>query len=157
MHVFAVNKGVGCPIYNFYGASSTADFYPTVKVALRPESGQGHHEHTHPEQWAAVLLRRPGSSWGFGAFSKGSHLSHGIEDGKGYSVYSLLPPTIPAGTKTRTRNLWVTSPTLTIRPRLPWFILYLHINIFLKYIHINLHNTHILRKHKLILDVNNHD
>ncbi len=23
--------------------------------------------HTHPEQWAAILLRRTGSSWGFGA------------------------------------------------------------------------------------------
>ncbi len=33
--------------------------------------------------------------------------------------YLLPPPTIPAGPETRTRNLRVTRPTLTIRPPLP--------------------------------------
>ncbi len=32
-----------------------------------------HTVNTHPEQWAAIfLLRRPGSSWGFGALLKGT-------------------------------------------------------------------------------------
>ncbi len=30
-----------------------------------------HTMKTHPEQWAAILLRCPGSSWGFGALLKG--------------------------------------------------------------------------------------
>ncbi len=30
-----------------------------------------HIMNTHPEQWAAVLLQHPGSSWGFGALLKG--------------------------------------------------------------------------------------
>ncbi len=29
------------------------------------------HRHTPPEQWAAILLWRPGSSWGFGALLNG--------------------------------------------------------------------------------------
>ncbi len=51
------------------------------------------------------MLRSPGSS-------------RGIEGGES-AVHSLPPPTIPAGPETRTPNLWITSPTLTIRPRLP--------------------------------------
>ncbi len=35
------------------------------------------------------------------------------------AVHSLTPPTIPAGTENRTLDLWVTRPTLTIRPWLP--------------------------------------
>ncbi len=60
-----------------------------------------HHEHTH----GAVL-------------AQGSHLSRGIE-GVESAGHSLPPPTIPAGPETRTRDLQVTSPTLSIRPRLP--------------------------------------
>ncbi len=52
------------------------------------------------------MLRRPGSSWGFGAL----HLSRGIEGGES-AGYSLPPPTIPAGPEIRTHNLLVTSPT----------------------------------------------
>ncbi len=29
------------------------------------------HPSAHPEQWADILLRRPGISWGFGALLKG--------------------------------------------------------------------------------------
>ncbi len=48
------------------------------------------------------------------------HLSRGIE-GVESAVHSLPPPTIPAGPETR--NLSITSLTLTIRPRLPTNIL----------------------------------
>ncbi len=59
------------------------------------------------------MLRRPGSSWGFGALlkAKGLTSSHGIESGES-AGQSLPPPTIPSGPETRTHNLWVTSPTL---------------------------------------------
>ncbi len=30
-----------------------------------------HTVNTHPKQWAAILLRRLGSSWGFGVLLKG--------------------------------------------------------------------------------------
>ncbi len=41
----------------------------------------------------------------------GSHLSRGVEGGR--ECWSFIPqPTIPAGTETRTQDLWVTSPTL---------------------------------------------
>ncbi len=53
------------------------------------------------------MLWRPGSS----CLAQGSHLSRGIE-GVRERWYSLPPPTIPAGPETRTRNLWVTTPTL---------------------------------------------
>ncbi len=43
--------------------------------------------------------------------AQGSHLSRGFEGGES-AGHSLPPPTIPAGPETRTRNLWVTSPTL---------------------------------------------
>ncbi len=49
---------------------------------------------THPEQWAAILLRRPGSSWGFGALLKGltTVMVLKVEESAGYS---LPPLTIP--------------------------------------------------------------
>ncbi len=43
---------------------------------------------THPEQWAAIMLRRPGSSWGFYALLKGltSVLVLKVEESAGYSL-----------------------------------------------------------------------
>ncbi len=43
---------------------------------------------THPEQWAAILLRRPRSSWGFGALLKGltSVVVLKVEKSAGYSL-----------------------------------------------------------------------
>ncbi len=68
------------------------------------------HTHTHPEQWAANAAV-PGEQLGVRCLAQGSHLSRGIEGGES-AGYSLPPPTIPAGPETRTRDLWVTSPTL---------------------------------------------
>ncbi len=50
----------------------------------------------HPEQWAAIAQ---------------GHLSHGIEGGES-AVHSQSPPSIPAGPKIWTHNLWITSLTL---------------------------------------------
>ncbi len=62
------------------------------------------------------MLRRLGSSWGFGALLKGtSVVVLKVEDS---AVYSLPPPTIPAGPETRTPRP-LESDCLTIRPRLP--------------------------------------
>ncbi len=66
--------------------------------------------HTHPEQWAAIYAAAPGEQLGVRYLAQG-HLSRGIEGGES-AVHSLPPQTIPAGPETRTRNLWVTSPTL---------------------------------------------
>ncbi len=53
-----------------------------------------------------VMLRHPGSSWGFGDLLKGS----GIEGGE---RGTFIPPTgNPCQTKTQTHNLSNTSPTL---------------------------------------------
>ncbi len=59
----------------------------------------------------ATNAAAPGEQLGDRCLAQGSHLSHGIEGGES-TGYSLPPPTIPAGPETRTRNLWVTSPTL---------------------------------------------
>ncbi len=71
----------------------------------------------HLEQWAANAAA-PGEQLGVRCLAQGSHLSRGIEGGES-AGYSLPPPTIPAGPETRTHDLRVTSPTLSIRPRLP--------------------------------------
>ncbi len=74
------------------------------------QSAHTHTVNTHPEQWAAIYAATPGEQLGVQCLAQG-HLSRGIEDGES-TGYSLPPPTIPAGPKTQTRNLWVTSPTL---------------------------------------------
>ncbi|MCJ8728948.1 hypothetical protein PDJAM_G00010640, partial [Pangasius djambal] len=72
------------------------------------------HTHTRSSE-QPFLLRRPGSSWGFGALLKGltSVVVLRVEESTGHS---LPPPTIPAGPETQTHNLQVhlrvTSPTL---------------------------------------------
>ncbi len=47
-----------------------------------------HMVNTHPEQWAAILLRHPGSSWGFGALLKDltSVVVLKLEESAGYSL-----------------------------------------------------------------------
>ncbi len=43
--------------------------------------------HTHPEQWAVILMRRPGSIWGFGALLKDtSVMVLKVEECAGYSL-----------------------------------------------------------------------
>ncbi len=71
-----------------------------------------HTVNTHPEQWAVILLRRPGSSWGFGALFKGltSVVVLRVEESASYSLPP--PPTIPAEPETQTHDLQVTSPNL---------------------------------------------
>ncbi len=69
-----------------------------------------HTQNTQPEQWAANAVA-PGEQLGVRCLAQGSHLSRGIEGGES-AGYSLPPPTIPAGPETRTRDFWVTSPTL---------------------------------------------
>ncbi len=72
------------------------------------------HTHTvvniHPEQWAANAAA-PREQLGVRCLAQGSHLSRGFEGGES-AGYSLPPPTIPAGSETRTHDLRVTSPTL---------------------------------------------
>ncbi len=69
-----------------------------------------HTMNTHPEQWAAIYAAAPREQLGVRCLAQG-HLSRGIEGGES-AVHSLPPPTITAGPETRTRNLWITSPTL---------------------------------------------
>ncbi len=77
-----------------------------------------HTVNTHPEQWAAIYAAAPGEQLGFRCLAQG-HLSRGIEGGES-AVHSLPPPNYnPCRPETRTRNLSITSPTLSIRPRLP--------------------------------------
>ncbi len=64
---------------------------------------------THLEQWAAIL-RRPGAVGGSVPCSRVSPQSWYWRWGE--HLFSLPPPTIPAGPGNRTGNLWVTSPTL---------------------------------------------
>ncbi len=47
-----------------------------------------HTVNTHPKQWAAILLRRLGSSWGFGVLLKGltSVMVLKVEESAGYSL-----------------------------------------------------------------------
>ncbi len=68
-----------------------------------------HPGKTHPEQWAAIYAVTPGEQLGVQWLAQG-HLGHGIEGGE--SAVHSFPPTIPDGPETRTRNVWITSPTL---------------------------------------------
>ncbi len=80
-------------------------FNPSIVHTHRSE--HTHTVNTHPEQWAAIfMLRRPGSSWGFGALLKGTSVVV-------LRVETFTPPTYNScRTEIWTHNLWVTSPTL---------------------------------------------
>ncbi len=65
---------------------------------------------THPEQWAAIYAAAPREQLGVRCLAQG-HLSHDIKGGES-AVHSLHPTYNSCRPETRTRNLWVTSPTL---------------------------------------------
>ncbi len=103
---------------------SESDMWPSIVThtrnlcsAFNPSNVHTHsseHTHTHREHTPGAvgshLMRHPGSSWGFGALLKGtSVVVLKVEES---TVDSFPPPTIPAVPGTRTRSLWVTSPTL---------------------------------------------
>ncbi len=69
--------------------------------------------HTHSEHTRTLCLHHLccGARGAVGGSVPQEHLSHGIEGGES-AVYALPPPTIPAGPETRTRSLWIMSPTL---------------------------------------------
>ncbi len=84
-------------------------------------SSEHTHTHTHTHTPGAVgshLCCGARGAVGGSGLAQG-HISRGIEGGES-AVYSLPIPTIPAGPETRTRDLWIMSPTLcTI---LEWFL-----------------------------------
>ncbi len=75
------------------------------------------HPRAHTQQWTHTrssrqpMLRRPGSSWGFGALLKGLTSVVVLKVERVLVIHSP-PPTIPAGPEIRTHDLRVTSPTL---------------------------------------------
>ncbi len=69
-----------------------------------------HTVNTHPEQWAAIYAAAPGEQLGVRCLAQG-HLSRGIEGGES-AVHSLTSTYNSYRPETRTRNLWITSPTL---------------------------------------------
>ncbi len=82
---------------------------------VHTHSSEHTHTHTHtvntqPEQWAAIYPAAPGKQLGVLCLAQG-HLSPGIEGGES-AGHSLPTLTISNGPETRTRDLWVTSPTL---------------------------------------------
>ena len=58
---------------------------------------------THPEKWAAIYATAPGEQLGVWCLARGQ-LSYGIEGGES-TVYSLPPPTIPAGPRLKLTTL----------------------------------------------------
>ncbi len=69
-----------------------------------------HTVNTHPEQWAAIYAAAPGEQMGVRCLAQG-HLSRGIEGGRERCTFT--PPTYNScRPRTRTRNLWITSPSL---------------------------------------------
>ncbi len=73
------------------------------------------HTHTHTEQWAAIYAAAPGEQLGVQCLAQG-HLVVVLKVER--ALY--IPPTYNScQPETRTHNLWIMSPTLTIRPRLP--------------------------------------
>ncbi len=76
------------------------------------------HTHTHPEQWAAINAVASGEQLGVQCLAQG-HLSRGIEGGES-AVYSLPPPTIPAGPRleltTFRFRVWLSTTTSPTSP-----------------------------------------
>ncbi len=83
-----------------------------------------HTPWTHTRSSWQPMLRRPGSSWGFGALLKGLISSHGIEGGERWSF--ITPTDNSCQTwDSNPRPLGYKSDYLSIRPRLPqnWCVL----------------------------------
>ncbi len=108
-------KDVGCKTYT---SESESDTRPSMVTHTRnsctefsPSKVHTHSsEDTHPEQRAAIYDAAPGDELWVRCLAQG-HLLSGIE-GEESAVNSLPPPTIPAGLRLETHNLWITSPTL---------------------------------------------
>ncbi len=107
-----------------------SDVWPSMVTHTRNCALHLTHPSAHTQQWTHThcehtprvvgshIAAAPGEQLGVRCLAQGSHLSRGIEGGES-AGYSLPPPTIPARPETRTRDLRVASPTLSIRPRLP--------------------------------------
>ncbi len=103
------------------GQEESEVMWPSTRALhLTHLSEHTHTPWTHTRSSGQPMLRRPGSSWGFGALLKGTSVVV-LRVERTLVIHSPPPPTIPAGPETRTRDLWVTSPTLSIRPILPPF------------------------------------
>ncbi len=97
------------------------DPYSKFVLCIYPSKVHTHSsEHTHTP-WTHTrssgqpfMLRRLGSSWGFGAMLKGTSVVV-LRVERVLYIHSLHLQFLPA----RDSNLWITSSTLTIRPRLP--------------------------------------
>ncbi len=78
-----------------------------------------HTVNTHPEQWAAIffMLRRPGSSWGFGALLKGTSVVV-LKVERALYIHSPHLQSLPAR-DSNSQPLDYKSDSLIIRPRLP--------------------------------------
>ncbi len=82
-----------------------------------------HTVNTHPEQWAAIYAAAPGEQLWVRCLAQG-HLSRGIEGGES-AVHSLQFPHLqflPAR-DSNSQPLDYESDSLTIRPRLPQYIM----------------------------------
>ncbi len=103
-------------------------WWPILGIcAFNPSKVHTHsseHTHTvnkHPEQWAAIYVAAPGSSWGVRCLAQG-HLSRGIEGGE-RALYIHSPTYNSCRTwDSNPRPLGYESDSLTIRPRLPLHI-----------------------------------
>ncbi len=96
-------------------------------------SSEQTHTHTHPEQWAAIAPA-PGEQLGVRCLAQG-HLSHGIEGGES-AVHSQSPPSIPAGARIKPANQRPSgykSNSLTIRPQLPPYLIF--ISVLISFLH----------------------
>ncbi len=94
-------------------------WWPILRICalhLTHPSAHTHCEYT-PGAVGSHIAAAPREQLGVQCLAQG-HLSRGIEGGES-AGYSLPPPTFPAGPETRTLDLRVTSPTLSIRPQLP--------------------------------------
>ncbi len=89
-------------------------FIVNLCSAINPSKVHTHsseHTHTvnkHQEHWASIYAAPPGEQLGVRCLAQG-HLSRGIEGGR---ERCTLPTYNSCQPETRTRNLWVTSPSL---------------------------------------------
>ncbi len=92
--------------------------------AINPSKVRTHSsEHTHTP-WTHTrssgqpfMLRRPGSSWGFGALLKGTSVVV-LKDERALYIHSPHPQSLPAR-DSNSQPLGYETDSLTIRPRLP--------------------------------------
>ncbi len=104
--------------------NDSGDPYSEFVLCIYPSKVHTHsreHTHTvntHPEQWAAIYAAAPGSSWGFGVLLKSTPSWYW----KWTKRCTFTPPTDnPCRPETRTRNLWIMSPSLTLGHDFPHY------------------------------------